>query len=110
MFEFVLAPMFEFVLVPMFEFVLVPMFEFVLVPMFEFVLVPMFGFVLVLAVMCRGRRFPVPVQRPHALQRGEDQAIHHRSARLENADHPVRLCIVSAPFATETVRAAEVLA
>ena len=79
--------------------------------MFELVLAPMFALILVLAVMCRGCRFPpVPVQRPHALQRGEDQAIHHRSARLENADHPVRLCIVSAPFATETVRAAEVLA
>ena len=77
--------------------------------MFELILVPMFEFILVPTVMCRGR-FPVPVQRPHALQRGEDQAIHHRSARLENADHPVRPCIVSAPFAAETVRAAEVLA
>ena len=109
MFELILVPMFEFVLVPMFELILVPMFEFILVPMFEFILVPMFEFILVLAVMCRGR-FPVPVQRPHALQRGEDQAIHHRSARLENADHPVGPRIVSAPFAAETVRAAEVLA
>ena len=67
-------------------------------------------FVLVFFIVRRSRRRPVPVQRPHAFQRGEDKAIRHGAARLENADHLVRPGIVSAPLVRETVRAAEALA